>query len=738
MNMQKIYEKKETAENEKKHQTLIPLWIIILFMLGIIAISTVLFYRSLQEQLFTERQSHLTEMTVKISEVVDVTTETFQNKTRSAVSFLEQSDVTNEKKLFQMLKTTSDVLELDNALILAIDEEGKYYSSDGKEGRWTQTQDIVSKDTNPFIRDIRIDGEKETYMIFMRPVEKTKKIGGNKISRVAVVMQVSQLQDYLTISMFGQDCYTYMVNQEGRRLYKQTFSKTFIEEFNVLSALKEDHFRMGGTVEDLSNSVKNRKQFCAEFTEKADGENYFVSCVPVSSTDWTVLLFVPTDVLGVQTNQFMMTMIQYFASIAAAIAIILFCLLFSVVKSANDKKMLEQQRENNRLLEIETEKAESANAAKSEFLSHMSHDIRTPINGIVGMTHIALKNGGNEERVEDCLHKIQLSADHLLMLINDVLDMSQIESGKVTVVHEPMDIRVILDNCISIIGGQLLSRNLDFRDEFGEMQNSYVFGDELHLRQVLINILGNAVKFTSDGGRIIFRAEEKEVIGEKVRYRFEVEDTGIGISEEFQEKIFDSFSQENGQGRTTYNGTGLGMAISKKFVELMDGTISVESKVGEGSCFTVDISFDINADEKSSVLTHDKANLNGARVLLVEDNELNMEIAQEILQDEGVVITAAENGQEAVDKFLASPQGTFDLILMDIMMPVMNGLDAARAIRKSNHPEGGTIPIIAMTANAYQQDIQATMEAGMNAHVAKPINIDILLAVMEQFCRRLR
>jgi CheY-like chemotaxis protein len=270
------------------------------------------------------------------------------------------------------------------------------------------------------------------------------------------------------------------------------------------------------------------------------------------------------------------------------------------------------------------------------------------------------------------------------------------------------------------------------------MQYPYVFGDELHLRQVLINILGNAVKFTSDGGRIIFRAEEKEVYGDKVLYRFEVEDTGIGISEEFQERIFDSFSQENGDGRSTYTGTGLGMAISKKFVELMDGTISVQSKVGEGSRFTVEVAFDINKDEKTSIQTHDKADLNGVRVLLVEDNELNMEIAQEILQDEGVVITAAVNGQEAVDKFLASPQGTFDLILMDIMMPVMNGLDAARAIRKSEHPEGGTIPIIAMTANAYQEDIQATMEAGMNAHVAKPINIDLLLAVMEQFCRRLR
>lgn len=737
--MQKIqYLKKNKKNREKKHRVFSPLWIVVPVMLGVIAFSTVVFYQSLQEQLFTERQSHLTEMTVKISEVIDVTSQSLQNKTGSAASFLEQAKITDEKKLFKVLKRVESVLELDNAIVLAIDKDGKYYSSEMKKGRWNWMQDVVSEDTNPVIRDLRFNGEKQPYMVFMRTIKKNRQMGteGNEISKAVIVMPVDEMKDYLSISMFGEECYTYMVNQDGRRLYKQTFSSSFIEDFNVLSALKSDIFLMGGTYSDLTESVNKREQYCAEFKESKTGEKYFVSSVPVSASNWTVLLFVPSEVLGVQTNHVMTTAGRYFVSIAAAVLVIFCCLIFAGVKAANDRKMMEQQRESNRLLEIAAEKANSANAAKSEFLSHMSHDIRTPINGIIGMTHIALKNVENKNRMQDCLYKIQSAADHLLTLINDVLDMSQIENGKVKIEHEPMDVRLLLDNCVSIMDGQLLSRNIDFRKEFGEFAYPYVFGDELHLRQVLINILGNAVKFTPDGGTIIFRADEKQISEKKVCCRFAIEDTGIGISEEFQQKIFDAFSQENGQGRTVYTGSGLGMAISKKFMEQMNGTISVNSKVGEGSCFAVEIVFDINADEREKEKSHTKADLSGLRVLLVEDNELNMEIAQEILQDEGIITTEAMSGRQAVDKFLSMPQGTFDMILMDVMMPEMNGLDATREIRKSNHPEAETIPIIAMTANAYREDIQAALDAGMNAHVAKPIDMDILFSVMEQYCRR--
>jgi CheY-like chemotaxis protein len=279
-------------------------------------------------------------------------------------------------------------------------------------------------------------------------------------------------------------------------------------------------------------------------------------------------------------------------------------------------------------------------------------------------------------------------------------------------------------------------RNLELRLLFGEFKHPFVYGDELHLRQVFINILGNAVKFTPDGGRIEFRAQELSSTEEKVTYRFEVEDTGIGISKEFLDKIFDEFSQEEKGDRSTYQGTGLGMAISRKFVEYMGGHIGVRSELGKGSCFTVEITFDIDREYQRKTAGEASIHLQGMKVLLTEDNELNMEIAAEILTEEGVEVVGAENGQIAVEKFLSSDPGYYDAILMDVMMPVMNGYDATRAIRSSAHPEAGSIPVIAMTANAYREDVEKAMEAGMNAHIAKPIDTNRLFAVLEQYCNR--
>jgi CheY-like chemotaxis protein len=245
--------------------------------------------------------------------------------------------------------------------------------------------------------------------------------------------------------------------------------------------------------------------------------------------------------------------------------------------------------------------------------------------------------------------------------------------------------------------------------------------------------MGNAVKFTEDGGNIELRVQEISFEDNKVTYCFEVEDNGIGMSEDFQKRIFDEFSQEAKSGRTTYQGTGLGMAITKNFVNLMGGRITVRSRQGEGSCFTVTITFDVDETHQEKEIPNDKAELNGMKVLVVEDNELNMEIALEILHEQGIITTEAENGQVAYDKFMASKPGDFDAILMDIMMPVMNGYDATKAIRASEHPRAKTIPIIAMTANAYQEDVEQSKAAGMNAHVPKPINIKLLLSVLEQY-----
>ena len=383
------------------------------------------------------------------------------------------------------------------------------------------------------------------------------------------------------------------------------------------------------------------------------------------------------------------------------------------------------------------EEAERASRAKSEFLSNMSHDIRTPINGIMGMTGIALRHMDDTERVQDCLQKIDGSSQHLLSLVNDVLDMSRIEAGKVAAAHEPFDMQTLIDNCASIIHGQLVNRDVRLIADTGEIKHHRLIGDELHLRQIFINILGNSVKFTRDGDTITIRARELSCENGVANYRFELEDTGIGMSKEFLPKLFDSFSQEAGGSRTTYKGTGLGMAITRQLVELLHGTVKVWSELDVGTKFTIDMPIEVNPQAEQEDVRPESTviDLSGMKVLVAEDNAINMEIATMLLEESGVAVLQAENGRRAVEVFSASGEGEIDAILMDVMMPEMTGIEAARAIRALKRPDASTVPIIAATANAYQEDIDRVLEAGMNLHLSKPLEADKLLAVLSDIYR---
>jgi signal transduction histidine kinase/CheY-like chemotaxis protein len=712
--------------------------VIVIILAIAITISTVIFVKLLNVKLFKERQSHLQEITVKVTEVLDTKIESLQERAITAKRLIaENGDMSDKEELFSLLEKIADIIDLGDARLLAFDDSGMYYTSDYLDGRWDKLADLATDDPMPVIRELPIEGTTSTYMVFFGKLKDDIAVGGidGSIIQTAILMPLDTMKEVFTISGFDDNCFTYLVNSDGRRLYMQTFSQDFIDEFNVLTALENDTFTMEDTIDDLRTAVEERGQLCTEFECSAMGnERYFVSTVPLSNSEWTVLLFVPTVVLGVGTKSFVNYVVAYFTIIVISLIIIFGFLVYVFAASKNDRKLLRQQEENNILLAKAADEANSANAAKSEFLAHMSHDIRTPINGIMGMTNIALKNKDNNDKVVDCLYKISSSADHLLTLVNDVLDMSKIESGKVVMVHEPLDVRTMIDNCASIIGGQIMTRELTFEKEFTGIKHPYVLGDELHIRQILINILSNAVKFTPDGGTITFRASEVSCTGDKATFNFEVEDNGIGMSEEFQDKIFDAFAQEDNKGsRTNYMGTGLGMTITKQFVDLMGGTISIKSKLSEGSCFTVTLELDINPEKKDEVVEVVTKDIGGMKLLLVEDNLLNMEIAQEILEDEGAIITTAENGEIALETFTGSEPSTFDAILMDIMMPVMNGLDATKAIRASSHPEAKTIPIIAMTANAYAEDVKASFEAGMNAHIAKPINVPLLISTLNKY-----
>ena len=381
----------------------------------------------------------------------------------------------------------------------------------------------------------------------------------------------------------------------------------------------------------------------------------------------------------------------------------------------------------NQRLEDAVHTAENANRAKTTFLNNMSHDIRTPMNAIIGFTNIAMKHDPKPE-VKGCLEKIGESSDHLLTLINDVLDISRIESGKIKFAPIPADIRAVTDTVLSITYGFLSNRNITFQTDLAAPETPYVLADVVRIREVLVNILSNAVKFTDDGGTITFESSYcPGVDARHIMVHYRIADTGVGMSEEFVEHIFDEFSQEESSARTLYKGTGLGMAISKRYVELMGGTIAVESRKGVGSTFTVELPLELT--ERCNVQKQDhptaNADLVGVKILLAEDNDLNAEIAMVQLEELGMQISRASNGNEAVRTFSENPPDTFDMILMDIMMPEMNGYEATMAIRSmQGRPDARRIPIIAMTANAFAEDVQASLDAGMNGHLSKPIVMD--------------
>ena len=387
----------------------------------------------------------------------------------------------------------------------------------------------------------------------------------------------------------------------------------------------------------------------------------------------------------------------------------------------------------NQRLEDAVHTAENASRAKTTFLNNMSHDIRTPMNAIIGFTNIAMKHDPKPE-VKNCLQKIGESSDHLLTLINDVLDISRIESGKIKFAPIPVDITSVPDTVLSIMQGFLANRNLIFRTNLAIAETPYVMADAVRIREVLVNILGNAVKFTEDGGTIGFEAsyhpggDDRHIM---VRYR--ITDTGVGMTEEFLEHIFDEFSQEENGARTQYKGTGLGMAITKRYVDLMGGTISVDSKKGNGSTLTVELPMELTDESnvQKQELPAANANLMGVKILLAEDNDLNAEIAVVQMEELGIQVTRVSDGKEAVKTFADNPPDTFDIIFMDIMMPKVNGYEATEAIRAmQDHPDAHRIPIIAMTANAFAEDVQASIDAGMNGHLSKPIMMEEIVKVI--------
>lgn len=438
----------------------------------------------------------------------------------------------------------------------------------------------------------------------------------------------------------------------------------------------------------------------------------------VDTTDWTIIL---------------VTMV------ALAIALVVNLLYFRFA-SQKEHEQIDIILKQGARLEVALAEAQHANRSKTIFLNNMSHDIRTPMNAIIGFTLLAVKSIDEKEQVMDYLQKISTSSTHLLSLINDVLDMSRIESGKMKLDEECLRIPSIVKDLKTIVLNDAQVRQLDFQVEMNGIEHETVYGDKLRLNQILLNLVSNAMKFTKAGGSVTVIISEKECAKEgKASYEFRVKDTGIGMSKEFSKHVFEPFERERTSTVSGIQGTGLGMSITKKIVDMMQGSITVDSEEGVGTEFTVKITFRIcEASEafESDAQEQISIDFEGKKLLLVEDNELNQEIAIAILEDVGFIIDVASDGVEAVEKVEKAEPGQYDIILMDIQMPIMDGYHATEKIRQMEDSEKSSLPIIAMTANAFEEDKKKALECGMNGHVAKPIKIELLLETLAKIMKK--
>ena len=411
-----------------------------------------------------------------------------------------------------------------------------------------------------------------------------------------------------------------------------------------------------------------------------------------------------------------------------------------IIMFRNTSEFHEKDQKEKEQLQIAYEKADMESKTKTEFMNRMSHDLRTPINGILGMIHVIRKSWNNQEKLEDSVDKIEISTRHLMDLVNDVLDMSKLESGHLTVHEEPFDLEDLMKEVAVLMQGQLEETGITHRKHRENMQHTMLKGDALQLQRIMMNLFGNAVKYNKKNGTIDTYVTEISCDGKNVLYEFRIADSGIGMSREYMEhELFQPFTQEKADARTQYKGTGLGMSIVKGLIDRMNGTISVRSTPGEGSEFTFRLAFRLAEEEMQQAAENKedaKDDLAGMRVLLVEDNDINMEIAEFYLTDAGIIVEKAWNGKEAVEKYEGTPKGYYSAILMDIMMPVMNGIEAARNIRRKEKNGGKEIPIIAMTAQSERESKESCSLAGMNAYISKPVDPENLIRILRMYQKR--
>lgn len=689
-------------------------------------------------------KADLSSAETRLSDMVTYIKEQYNNnmkldiasESKSLMRMIQSVEVLSQQ--IQQEEKTSDITEelLENYCtisyltgVLILDENGQVqekYCSDE-----VQAEEILSQTDQDVLLDV-VDFHEKTYSVRMECED------GSYIDIAANGRQ--DKPGIVLVYYHTPERYTSIFNHSINSLltgYSLEHNGTIVISENNQIVASNDNGLIGAKTEDIQELKCINESAVEKQLVRTDYQTIPDYGLMEKGRDYYVYAYMSADKIFAKTPRNML----YTVFIYLVIVGFMHALRWRMLQG-HQKEQMRLQKEYTKNLESKNLElreavfqAQKANAAKSSFLSRMSHDIRTPLNGIIGLIKINETHMDDRELVKTNQDKMLVSADHLLSLINDVLQMSKLEDENIEISHEPIDLGEISREVGTIISGRTAEAGIAFEIGKQELPVSYVYGSPLHIRQIFLNIYGNCIKYNKPHGKV---TTTLKCLGEKngiVTYRWTISDTGIGMSEEFLKHIFEPFVQEHSDARTVYSGTGLGMSIVKRIIDRMNGTIVVTSKEGEGSTFVITLPFEIaEKPEEIPAEMDGEVNIAGLHLLLAEDNELNAEIARTLLEDEGAITTIVNDGQQAVDIFSRNKPGTFDAILMDIMMPEMDGLSATKAIRALDREDAGTIPIIAMTANAFDEDEKKCMEAGMNAHLVKPLDIQ---KMKEAVCRYL-
>ena len=735
----------------KRKKIIVPLFFLILILLSLIFVKLLL--NRMNSYIAENGKSNMGAVVEQIQQTYDLQVNGYYSQLHLLEDSLIQEDGRSlgldiNKKFFEAWQKESE------STLIFLQENGKAITTDGTKLRVDMPSKLLLDLRNGYNigKLVSLDynqKKKDGYLVAIPCQEYT--INGETYTAIGTLYDHSKLDSMLSVKSYNGNAYLFMLDNDGNITYTNQIEDKFFRNYFLLKHLKGDQAITEEEADSLQKKLDGREQGVELL---GSDKPYYLGYCPIENNNTMLICIVEKSVVDNVLKDYQKT-IGFTTLLMAGFILLLFAGLFcSISRRSLAEQKAEYEKRNNEIQtqamkemeesnkklkkakDITTEAlqtAENANKAKTDFLSNMSHDIRTPMNAIIGMTSLIRHDAGNKAKVIEYADKIDISSQHLLGIINDILDMSKIEAGKTVFKYTDFSMPDLIEELNTIFQPQIAERNQTLMVIKENIRHEWVNGDQVHLMQIFSNLLSNAVKYTQEGGKIQFLVEECETKSSVyAKYRFLVSDNGMGMSADFKETIFDPFTRAEGSVTNKIQGTGLGMAITRNLVEAMGGTIDVESELGQGSCFEVLIDLRIAEDRSVSSTVQEEKNeqndniFQGMRFLCAEDNELNAEILTELLKIEGAECTICENGEEILKTFEKSAPGDYDMILMDVQMPVMNGYEATKAIRRSSHELAKKIPIIAMTANAFSEDIQHSLAAGMNAHVSKPVEMRVL------------